>query len=36
MKGILAAITAIGVLWVADLEMNNGRYSDVPSERSRV
>jgi hypothetical protein len=30
MRGILAAIIAISVLWMADLEMNNGRYSNVP------
>jgi hypothetical protein len=29
MRGIVAAIIAIGVLWAADIEFNNGRYSDV-------
>jgi hypothetical protein len=29
MKGIIAAIIAIGALWVADIELNDGRYSTV-------
>jgi hypothetical protein len=29
MKQILAACVAIAVLWVIDIEFNNGRYSAV-------
>jgi hypothetical protein len=29
MKQILAACVAIAVLWVIDVEFNNGRYSAV-------
>ena len=29
MKGIVATIIAIAVLWMADIEFNNARYSDV-------
>ena len=29
MKGFIAACIAVGVLWVADVELNNGRYGDV-------
>jgi hypothetical protein len=29
MKQILAACVAIAVLWVIDVEFNNGRYSRV-------
>jgi hypothetical protein len=29
MKQILAACVAIAVLWVIDVEFNNGRYSEV-------
>ena len=29
MKGFIAACIAVGVLWVVDAEMNDGRYGDV-------
>jgi hypothetical protein len=29
MKGIIAAIMAIAVLWMADIELNDARYSDA-------
>jgi hypothetical protein len=29
MKGFIAACIAVGVLWIADAEMNGGRYGDV-------
>jgi hypothetical protein len=29
MKGIGAAVVAIAVLWMADIELNGGRYSEV-------
>jgi hypothetical protein len=29
MKGIVATVIAIAVLWIADIELNDGRYSDV-------
>ena len=29
MKGIGAAAVAIALLWMADIELNGGRYSEV-------
>jgi hypothetical protein len=29
MEGISAAVAAIAVLWMADIELNGGRYSEV-------
>ena len=29
MKGIVAIGVAIGVLWLADVVLNNGRYGEV-------
>jgi hypothetical protein len=29
MKGIGAAVVAVAVLWMADIELNGGRYSEV-------
>lgn len=29
MKGVIVAFIAIGALWVADVVLNDGRYSDV-------
>jgi hypothetical protein len=29
MKGFIAACIAVGVLWVVDAEMNDGRYGNV-------
>jgi hypothetical protein len=29
MKGAIAVAVAIAVLWVADVELNGGRYSDA-------
>jgi len=29
MRGIIAAIIAVGVLWIVDIKLNNGRYGDV-------
>jgi len=29
MKGIVAAIIAIAVLWMADIELNDARYSEA-------
>ena len=29
MKGIVAAIIAIVVLWIADIELNDARYSEA-------
>ena len=29
MKGIGATVVAIAVLWMADIELNGGRYSEV-------
>jgi hypothetical protein len=29
MKGIVAAIVAIVVLWIADIELNDARYSEA-------
>jgi hypothetical protein len=29
MKGIGATVVAIAVLWIADIELNGGRYGEV-------
>ena len=29
MKGIVAAALAIAVLWIADIELNGGRYGEA-------
>jgi hypothetical protein len=29
MRGIIAAAIAIAILWMADVELNDGRYSAV-------
>ena len=29
MKDIIAACIAVGVLWVVDVELNDGRYGEV-------
>jgi hypothetical protein len=29
MKGFIAVCIAVGILWVVDVEINGGRYSDV-------
>ena len=29
MKAFIAAFIAVGVLWFMDVELNDGRYSDV-------
>ncbi len=29
MKGFIAAFIAIGVLWLVDVQLNDGRYGDV-------
>ncbi|WP_283815766.1 hypothetical protein [Bradyrhizobium lablabi] len=29
MRVFIAACTAIGILWLIDIEFNKGRYSDV-------
>ena len=29
MKGIVAIGVAVGVLWLADIQLNDGRYSQV-------
>ena len=29
MKGFVATVIAIAVLWIGDIELNNGRYSDA-------
>ena len=35
MKGIIAACIAVGVLWIADVELNNGRYTDVVKKAAK-
>jgi hypothetical protein len=35
MKAFFAACVAIGILWVIDIEFNNGRYSDVATRALR-
>jgi hypothetical protein len=29
MKGIIAACIAVGVLWVVDVGLNDGRYGEI-------
>jgi hypothetical protein len=29
MKGTIAAAVTVAILWLADVELNGGRYSDV-------
>jgi hypothetical protein len=29
MKGFIAVCITVGILWVVDIEINGGRYSDV-------
>jgi hypothetical protein len=29
MRGLIAALIAAGLLWTLDVELNNGRYTDV-------
>jgi hypothetical protein len=35
MKGIIAACIAIGVLWIVDVELNDGRYGEVITKAAK-
>jgi hypothetical protein len=35
MKGIIAACIAVGVLWIVDVQLNSGRYSDVVKKAAK-
>jgi hypothetical protein len=35
MKGIIAACIAVSVLWVVDVQLNSGRYSDVVKKAAK-